>query len=139
MCTEDNAFCCFFLSLFSIDDCTSVFLITHQLWHSLARITYEKTITKKVTRPIKKLSLTYHDCCLSRVMRYQTVLVSDKVRRKPTCVATEDRWKLESLDLRRSGIVLYECSENKHVDQLCSYCTADLRLCFCIRKMFVFV
>ena len=24
----------------------------------------------------------------------------------------------------------YPCSENKGADQLCSYCTADLRLCF---------
>ena len=24
----------------------------------------------------------------------------------------------------------YLCSENKGADQLCSYCTADLRLCF---------
>ena len=30
------------------------------------------------------------------------------------------------------------CSENKGADQLCSYCTADLRLCFCICKSFAF-
>ena len=30
------------------------------------------------------------------------------------------------------------CSENKGADQLCSYCTADLRLCFCIDKNPVF-
>ena len=29
-------------------------------------------------------------------------------------------------------------SENKGADQLCSYCTADLRLCFCIGKIPVF-
>ena len=28
----------------------------------------------------------------------------------------------------------YLCSENKGADQLCGYCTADLRLCFCICK-----
>ena len=28
----------------------------------------------------------------------------------------------------------YPCSENKGADQLCSYCTADLRLCFRIGK-----
>ena len=27
-------------------------------------------------------------------------------------------------------MVNYLCSENKDADQLCSYCTADLRLCF---------
>ena len=30
------------------------------------------------------------------------------------------------------------CSENKGADQLCSYCTADLRLCFHICKSLVF-
>ena len=28
----------------------------------------------------------------------------------------------------------YPCSKNKGADQLCSYCTADLRLCFRIGK-----
>ena len=32
----------------------------------------------------------------------------------------------------------YPCSENKGADQLCSYCTADLRLCFRIGKNPVF-
>ena len=32
----------------------------------------------------------------------------------------------------------YPSSENKGTDQLCSYCTADLRLCFCIGKNPVF-
>ena len=31
----------------------------------------------------------------------------------------------------------YLCSENKGADQLCSYCTADLRLCFRICKFLV--
>ena len=32
----------------------------------------------------------------------------------------------------------YPCSENKGADQLCSYCEADLRLCFreCIKPVF---
>ena len=30
------------------------------------------------------------------------------------------------------------CGENKGADQLCSYCTADLRLCFRICKLLVF-
>ena len=29
----------------------------------------------------------------------------------------------------------YLCSENKGADQLCSYCTADLRLCFRMTKI----
>ena len=32
----------------------------------------------------------------------------------------------------------YPCSENKGTDQLHSYCEADLRLCFCICRLFVF-
>ena len=32
----------------------------------------------------------------------------------------------------------YPSSENKGADQLCSYCTADLRLCFRIGKNLVF-
>ena len=32
----------------------------------------------------------------------------------------------------------YLCSENKGADQLCGYCKADLRLCFCICKRLVF-
>ena len=31
------------------------------------------------------------------------------------------------------------CSENKGADQLCSYCTPDLRLCFRICKSLVFL
>ena len=29
----------------------------------------------------------------------------------------------------------YQCSENKGADQLCSYCTADLRICFRLGKI----
>ena len=32
----------------------------------------------------------------------------------------------------------YPCSENKGADQLCSYCTADLRLCFRLCKLLVY-
>ena len=32
----------------------------------------------------------------------------------------------------------YLRSENKGADQLCSYCTADLRLCFCMCRLLVF-
>ena len=34
------------------------------------------------------------------------VLVSDMVRHKPGCTATEDSWKLEISDLGRRGIAL---------------------------------
>ena len=32
----------------------------------------------------------------------------------------------------------YPCSENKGADQLCSHCTADLRLCFRVCSLLVF-
>ena len=38
----------------------------------------------------------------------------------------------------RHGVIKDTCSENKGADQLCSYCTADLHLCFCIGKNPVF-
>ena len=34
------------------------------------------------------------------------ILVSDLIRQKPGCTATEDGWKLESSDLESRGIVL---------------------------------
>ena len=34
--------------------------------------------------------------------------------------------------------LFYPCSENKDADQLCSYCTADLRLCFRMSRFLVF-
>ena len=33
----------------------------------------------------------------------------------------------------------YLCNKNKGADQRCSYCTADLRLCFRISILFVFL
>ena len=35
-------------------------------------------------------------------------------------------------------ILYYLCSENKRADQLCSYCTADLHLCFRLSILLVF-
>ena len=46
------------------------------------------------------------------------------------------RNKARSLELKiyeQEGLY-YPCSGNKDVDQLCSYCTADLHLCCCIGK-----
>ena len=60
------------------------------------------------------------------------VLVSDVVRHKPGCTATEDGERLEISDLERRG------SENKGADQLHGYSEADLRLCVRICKTLVF-
>ena len=35
--------------------------------------------------------------------------------------------------------LLYPLSENEGADQLCSYCEADLRVCFCICRLLVFL
>ena len=42
------------------------------------------------------------------------------------------------VDLGVKEVLYYPSSENKVVDQLCSYFTADLRLCFCTGKSLVF-
>ena len=64
------------------------------------------------------------------------ILVSDLVRHKSGCTATEDGLGLEMLDLESRGFVL--CSEKeKRANQLRST-SADLRLCFCICKTLVF-
>ena len=39
---------------------------------------------------------------------------------------------------KRRRVVLYLCSKNNGADQLCSYCTADLCVCFRIGKNPVF-
>ena len=65
------------------------------------------------------------------------VLVSDLVRHKPGCTATEVARGLKFRTQKLEGLY-YLCSENKGADQLRGYREADLRLCFRICKMFVF-
>ena len=65
------------------------------------------------------------------------VLVSNLVRHKPGCTATEDGYRLEISDLERREI-FYLCSENKGADQLRGNREADLRFCFSICKMLLF-
>ena len=51
-------------------------------------------------------------------------------------------WPVQTMKMARSlkyqiyeeDWLYYMCSINKGADQLCSYCTADLQLCFCIGK-----
>ena len=43
---------------------------------------------------------------LSLVLRKPVFRVSDQVRHKPGCTATEDGWRLEISDLESKGIVL---------------------------------
>ena len=73
------------------------------------------------------------------VLRHEktNVLVSDRVRHKSGCTATEDGWRLEISDLEVKGLYLL-CSENKDADQLRGYREADLCLCFRICETLVF-
>ena len=50
-------------------------------------------------------------------MRKPVFGVSDQLRHKPDCKATEDGWRLEISDLGNRGLY-YLCSENKGADQL---------------------
>ena len=60
-------------------------------------------------------------------------LGSDQVRHKPRCTSTEDGSRLEILDLESRGIVL-----SVQRKQRCTYCEADLRLCFRLCRLLVF-
>ena len=75
---------------------------------------------KEISEAYEVLSDSEYSCLRRTVFR-----VSDQVLHKTTRTATEDGYKLEILDLLHN-----QYSENKGADQLCSYCTADLRLCF---------
>ena len=76
---------------------------------------------------------------MSGQMRKPTILVSNQAWHTPGCAATENSLKPEISDL--GGRVLYYLwCESKGVDQLCSNCTADQRLCFplCLLLVFLF-
>ena len=71
-------------------------------------------------------------------MRKQTVWVPTRADTKPGYTVTEDGQRLEILDLESRGIV-HPCCENKGADKLRSYCEADLRLCFRLCRLLVFL
>ena len=66
-------------------------------------------------------------------MRKSVLVVSDQVRHKAACAAKEGGYKLEILEKVEEELHC-QCSKYKGADQLCSYCTADLWLCFCVGK-----
>ena len=72
-------------------------------------------------------------------MRKPVFGVSDQVRHKPDCTATEfnKAGGLKFWIYEVEGLY-YPSSENKGADQLRGYREADLRLCFRICKMLVF-
>ena len=65
------------------------------------------------------------------------VLVSDLVRHKPGCTATEDGQRLRISDLESRRGLYYLCSENKGAGQLRGHREADLHLCCRICKVLV--
>ena len=69
---------------------------------------------------------------IRRDVRKSVFGVSDQVQRKPP-----SEKKATSLEFRtfEEEKLYYPCSENKGADQLCSFCTADLRLCFRVGKI----
>ena len=56
--------------------------------------------------------------------------------RSDTNQAVQSQKQASSLKFRikEEEELFYPCSENKDADQLCSYCTADLCLCFRISR-----
>ena len=60
--------------------------------------------------------------------------------RSDTNQAVQSQKQARSLkfQIKEEEEVYYSCSENKGADQLCSYCEADLRLCFRICRLLVF-
>ena len=70
-------------------------------------------------------------------MRKPYIGLSNQGRNKPGCSATKDGWRLENSDLEIERLY-YLSWENKGVDQLRSYRSAYLHICFCISKQQVF-
>ena len=75
---------------------------------------------------------------MSLVVRKPVFGVSDQVRHKPGCTATEDGQRLEIWIWVVEGLY-YLYSENKGADQLRGYREADLCLSFRICKNPVFI
>ena len=67
------------------------------------------------------------------IVRKPVLRVSDQLRHKSGCTATEDGLSLEFLIKKVEGLY-YLCSKNKAADHLCGYHTTDLRVCFHICK-----
>ena len=67
---------------------------------------------------------SHNEAHMSRVMRKPVSGVSDQVRHKPGCTATETRSRLEILDLGRRRIVL-SMKRKTGVDQLCGHRAAQ--------------
>ena len=75
------------------------------------------------------------DYNLTHCIRKPTTRVSEQVLHRPVFTVTEA--KALKFCFEEKGGLYYVYSENKGTDQLCSSCTADLQLCFCLCMLFV--
>ena len=75
---------------------------------------------------------------MSLCMRKPTIWVPT---RSDTNLPVQSQEQARSLKIRiyQEEGMYYLCSKNKGADQLRSYCEADLRLCFCICRLLVFL
>ena len=68
---------------------------------------------------------------MSHDARKPVFRVFDQVRHKQVCTVSEEARSVKFQILEEEKLYMYYlCSENKGADQLCSYSTADLHLCF---------
>ena len=74
---------------------------------------------------------------VSRVMRKPTMWFPNRSDTNQSVQSQKMAGSFKFVILKEEELY-YPCSKNKGADQLRSYCEADLRLCFCICKMFVF-
>ena len=60
--------------------------------------------------------------------------------RKPRILVLDQKIakRLKFQNWKEASYIYHPVNENKSADQLCSYCEADLRLCFCICRALVF-
>ena len=74
---------------------------------------------------------------MSMCMRKQTIWVPTRFDTNRPVQSQKQARNLKFWILEEERLY-YPCSENKGADQLCSYCTADLRLCFHLCRLLVF-
>ena len=61
--------------------------------------------------------------------------VFDQVQHKLACTVMKERKReILKFSIYEEQVLYYPSSENKGANQLCGYCTADMRLCFRILK-----
>ena len=83
------------------------------------------------------LSAMEHKHYLSRLMDKPTMWFPTRSDTNRS-VQSQKQARSFKFRMKEEERLYYPCSENKGADQLRSYCEADLRLCFRLRKLLVF-